>query len=484
LFPGRVFASGDELRKAADKVLSVVIKAAGIQGWKSGWNTSLAPGRLFSSAADVRQWLQGGEGREEWVAEIKRRVGDVLTNEAINQVIDYATDEKHPYVLTDLTRPRILEDIVPSMARIKELEAEEVHEKREWEELQTKGLEDRPYETDPLLKQTEERLRVGPGGRREPDKPWTEDLYPLMEGEEILNPSEVAAKAKTDIKNAAATPGWRKRPAVTTGGKPFFYIKTMSDGNNIWVVWDRLLQKWTVQKQDGKILASFDSPKEGMAFADEMEQDEKRPKYPWGRKQRENDLVLPGTGSMFGQKAPSYPQIAQPSAKSTRGETRIAAMQEGLPAGSSETLRLMETEKYDFVAGKAKAKTEDESSLNASPIKEGDVCTVNLRAIPPARSVPARHQMNILRSIIREGDGKVKVKKIRDDMAYIVADWPISAMLGGVSVPLTALEKAIPSPSSRTQAGPNGFSEIASSHKESLLQRVRIPRVSAKLDSL
>lgn len=77
-------------------------------------------------------------------------------------------------------------------------------------------------------------------------------------------------------------------------------------------------------------------------------------------------------------------------------------------------------------------------------IQEGDVCVVDIREAVRVLGggVPAGHQMKILRDVVRQGDGKVDVDEIYADRATVSAhDNPVSKLVGGVSVPVSALRK-------------------------------------------
>ncbi len=42
---------------------------------------------------------------------------------------------------------------------------------------------------------------------------------------------------------------WKPCPSVTTGGKPFFYVAKFNN-DNYFVVWNRMLQLWALQRWD------------------------------------------------------------------------------------------------------------------------------------------------------------------------------------------------------------------------------------------
>jgi Rubrerythrin len=100
-----------------------------------------------------------------------------------------------------------------------------------------------------------------------------------------LDKNEVAAQSEgrqevkeSGEKSATAQLGWRKAPSVTQGGKPYFwYIDT--PGGRLWVVWNRAYGKWVVHDEQNKILAQFDSDKEGKNFVQQMGERQALKKY-------------------------------------------------------------------------------------------------------------------------------------------------------------------------------------------------------------
>ena len=85
-------------------------------------------------------------------------------------------------------------------------------------------------------------------------------------------------------------------------------------------------------------------------------------------------------------------------------------------------------------------------SIIGTTIRKGDVCTVDIRQAARllGGGVPAGHQLKILRDVIRQGDGKVLVEETNGSMAVVTAyDNPVSRIVGGVGVPVSALTKVI-----------------------------------------
>ena len=83
-------------------------------------------------------------------------------------------------------------------------------------------------------------------------------------------------------------------------------------------------------------------------------------------------------------------------------------------------------------------------SLVAESISVGDVCKVDMKEVTKALGggVPERHWLSILRKVIRQGDGLVYVDEIGKFDAMVSSHGnPAARMLGGVSVPLSALQK-------------------------------------------
>ena len=62
---------------------------------------------------------------------------------------------------------------------------------------------------------------------------------------------------------------WYKMPSVTTGGKQYFYTAVIR-GKRFWVVWDRIVRKWTVttESKGGQMtLTQVKSPAAGKQYA-------------------------------------------------------------------------------------------------------------------------------------------------------------------------------------------------------------------------
>ena len=49
--------------------------------------------------------------------------------------------------------------------------------------------------------------------------------------------------------------GWRKCPAVTTGGKPFFWFRRSTNGFRQWYGWNRVRESWEYEEMtsEGKL---------------------------------------------------------------------------------------------------------------------------------------------------------------------------------------------------------------------------------------
>jgi len=72
-----------------------------------------------------------------------------------------------------------------------------------------------------------------------------------------------------------------------------------------------------------------------------------------------------------------------------------------------------------------------------SVVQEGDICTVNKRAINWT-GFAAPHQKKILNKTLRDGDGRVVVQSIQGDTAMVYSD-PSGFILGSIQVPIASL---------------------------------------------
>ena len=61
--------------------------------------------------------------------------------------------------------------------------------------------------------------------------------------------------------------GWKQVAAVTTGGKPFFYVNAQIQMN---VVWNRVIEAWTVRDISTHCIAYKDTAPAAMKAAEEI----------------------------------------------------------------------------------------------------------------------------------------------------------------------------------------------------------------------
>lgn len=61
---------------------------------------------------------------------------------------------------------------------------------------------------------------------------------------------------------------WKKCPAVTTGGKSYFWTLRLSD-IRYWVSWDRVYRAWVIEDSCGAVWGKFKNAAAGRAAVEQ-----------------------------------------------------------------------------------------------------------------------------------------------------------------------------------------------------------------------
>lgn len=63
---------------------------------------------------------------------------------------------------------------------------------------------------------------------------------------------------------------WRKCPSVRAGGKPYFYVSIKDCIKLATVVWDRIDLVWLLTDSKERVIKTFKTNKQAMAYADSI----------------------------------------------------------------------------------------------------------------------------------------------------------------------------------------------------------------------